>query len=189
MPDKTHTTHCSLISRLIALAVALIFLACNVATAEIPSSAKAAQILQVIDGDTVIVLLNNRREHVRLIGIDTPESRQNPRAQRQAQDRHVDPETILELGHRASEFTRGLLPKKSTVFLEFDLEQRDRYQRLLAYAWVRRTGSRTEMMANEEIIKAGYAYLLTVPPNVKYRQRFASAFNEARRNKRGLWSR
>ncbi len=176
------------------IVLAVLVLSCNLAIAEIPSSAKAARIVQVIDGDTVIVLLNNRREHVRLIGIDTPESRPNPRAERQAQDRHVDQGTILELGHRASEYTRGLLPKNSTVFLEFDLEPRDRYRRLLAYAWVRRdgakqAGAKNELIVNEEILKAGYAYLLTVPPNVKYRQRLAAAFTEARRNKRGLWSR
>jgi micrococcal nuclease len=42
-------------------------------------------------------------------------------------------------------------------------------------------------MINEEILKAGYAYLLTVPPNVKYRQRLADAFAQGRREKRGLW--
>jgi micrococcal nuclease len=87
------------------------------------------------------------------------------------------------MGHQAADHTRVLLPKKSAVFLEFDSDKRDHYDRLLAYVWLS-----NGTMANEEIVKAGYAYLLTVPPNVKYRERFANAFSDARKNKRGLWT-
>lgn len=162
---------------------------CSAACAAVPESAQAARVVKVIDGDTIIVELNKRREHVRLIGIDTPETRPNRRAELQAHDRHVDQKTIFQLGNLASTYTRELLPKNSTVFLEFDLNKRDKYQRLLAYAWIQRSNSVSEILANEEILKAGYAYLLTVPPNVKYRDRLASSFAEGRRQKRGLWQR
>jgi micrococcal nuclease len=42
-------------------------------------------------------------------------------------------------------------------------------------------------MLNEEIVKAGYANLLTYPPNVKYQERYQKAYREARKNKRRLW--
>jgi micrococcal nuclease len=42
-------------------------------------------------------------------------------------------------------------------------------------------------MLNEEILKAGYANVLTHPPNMKYRERFLKAYKEAREAKRGLW--
>jgi micrococcal nuclease len=42
-------------------------------------------------------------------------------------------------------------------------------------------------MLNEEIVKAGYATLKTVPPNAKYQQRFWKAYRGARENNRGLW--
>jgi micrococcal nuclease len=42
-------------------------------------------------------------------------------------------------------------------------------------------------MLNEEIVKAGYANLMTIPPNVKYQEKFLKAYREARENKRGLW--
>ncbi len=42
-------------------------------------------------------------------------------------------------------------------------------------------------MLNEEILKAGYADLLTIPPNVKYAKRFRKAYRDARENNRGLW--
>jgi micrococcal nuclease len=140
-------------------------------------------VLQVIDGDTIVVLVGSRREHVRLIGIDTPESRPNRRAEKQSQTHHIDQRAILRYGNLAADFTRSLLPKKSAVFLEYDAAKRDHYQRLLAYVWLP-SGS----MVNEEIVRAGYGYLLTIPPNVRYRARFAAAFSEARRKQRGLWA-
>lgn len=160
---------------------------CTSAHAAVPESAKAARVVHVIDGDTLIVDLDGRREHVRLIGIDTPESRPNHRADLQAHEHNLDRQKILQLGNRASNYTRELLPKKSTVFLEFDLSRRDKYQRLLAYAWITRGKPDSTRMVNEEILKSGYAYTLTIPPNLKYRQRLAAAFAEGRREKRGLW--
>jgi micrococcal nuclease len=68
------------------------------------------------------------------------------------------------------------------ILIEFDIEKRDQYRRLLGYVYL--SGGR---MLNEEILKAGYANLLTHPPNVKYQERFLKAYREARENKRGLW--
>jgi micrococcal nuclease len=167
--------------------VAALMCFCTTSYAAVPETAKVAHVMKVIDGDTLIVDLNGHREHVRLIGIDTPEARPNHRSELQAQERHVDQKTILQLGNRASTYTRELLPKKTTVFLEFDVSRRDKYQRLLAYAWISRGNPAVDTMVNEEILKAGYAYTLTVPPNLKYRQRLAQAFAEGRREKRGLW--
>ena len=42
-------------------------------------------------------------------------------------------------------------------------------------------------MLNEEIVKSGYANLMTIPPNVKYQEAFLRAYREARENKPGLW--
>ncbi len=42
-------------------------------------------------------------------------------------------------------------------------------------------------MMNEEIVKAGYANVMTIPPNVKYQDRFLKAYREAMERKRGLW--
>jgi micrococcal nuclease len=173
-----------------ALTITLICSSCiNLAAAEIPSNTREAKIVQVIDGDTVIVELDRQRVHLRLIGIDTPESRPNKRSERQAADRHTDQKTILGLGRRSSDHTRKLLPKKSLVRLEFDVERRDHYGRLLAYIWIPSQGYGEAKMANEEILRAGYAYPLSVPPNLKYRDRFSRLFKEARQAKRGLWER
>jgi micrococcal nuclease len=176
----------TLLSLTVAYVTALMCF-CTVSYAAVPESARAARVLQVIDGDTLIVDIRGQREHVRLIGIDTPETRHNHRSQLQSHERNLAEKTILQFGNRASNFTRELLPKKSTVFLEFDVSRRDKYQRLLAYAWIMRGTPETALMVNEEILRAGYAYSLTVPPNVKHRERLALAFAEGRREKRGLW--
>jgi micrococcal nuclease len=42
-------------------------------------------------------------------------------------------------------------------------------------------------MLNEEIVMAGYAMIMTIPPNVKHKDRFLKAYQEAREGKVGLW--
>jgi micrococcal nuclease len=142
-----------------------------------------ARIISVVDGDTIVVSVRGKVEHTRLIGIDTPESRPNRRAELQSEQNHIDQGAIIRMGHEAANHARQLLPKKSLVRLEFAADKRDRYGRLLAYVWLSNGA-----MANEEIVRSGYAYLLTVPPNVRYRDRLALAFRDARSNNRGLWS-
>jgi len=152
-----------------------------------------AKVVKVIDGDTIIVsipkttfndrkTLKNLKYHVRLIGIDTPESRPNRRAKLQAKESHKSIEDIVKLGKLAKEFTKRLLPKGQTVYLEFDVQPQDRYGRLLAYVWLP-----DGRMVNALIICNGFAYPLTVPPNVKYQKLFLECFRKAREEKKGLW--
>jgi micrococcal nuclease len=58
----------------------------------------------------------------------------------------------------------------------------DKYERLLAYLYLP-----SGKMLNEEIVKAGYAQLMTIPPNVKYQERFLKEYREARETHWGLW--
>ena len=124
---------------------------------------------RVIDGDT-IELRDGR--FVRYIGIDAPEVR------RKVGDRWVvDPEPFA----RAATDANRRLVEHQPVRLEYDVQPKDRYGRILAYVYV------GERMVNEELLAAGYAQLLTIPPNVRYVERFRAAANEARRARRGLW--
>jgi len=134
---------------------------------------------RVVDGDT---LLLTNGEKVRLIGIDAPESKPNPRAEKQAAMEGKDLKNIILMGEEATKFVRSLIKPGDEVRIEFDVEKRDRYGRLLGYIYLL-----DGRMINEEIVKAGYASLLTHPPNVKYQNRFLRAYKEARENKRGLW--
>lgn len=126
------------------------------------SGRQTAQVLNVIDGDTIEVSLAGANRNVRYIGINTPE--------------HDQP-----YFEEAVEVNRRLVEGKN-VQLEDDLETFDQYGRRLAYVWV------DGVMANLEIIRLGYANAFTVPPNVRYEEQFRQAEQEAREAGRGLWA-
>ena len=86
------------------------------------------------------------------------------------------------MGKRATEYVESLVKPGDLITIEFDAQQRDRYGRLLGYVYFS-----NGKMLNEEIVRAGYANVMTIPPNVKYQDRFLRAYKEARKNKKGLW--
>ncbi|MFN7064722.1 MAG: thermonuclease family protein [Aquificaceae bacterium] len=137
----------------------------------------------VVDGDTFHCKLPKGEEvRVRLVGIDTPESRGNPKARRDAERSGQSVEEIIRMGKLATEFTKRYLPKGEVVYLEFDVQRIDRHGRLLAYVWLS-----DGRMLNEVLVREGYAQVYTIPPNVKYQDRLLEAQRYARENKRGLW--
>ena len=119
----------------------------------------AVLVTRVIDGDTMEIEGGYR---VRYIGIDTPEKGE-PYYQ------------------EALEANRNLVGGKK-VRLEKDVEDKDKYGRLLRYVWVDNT------MVNAELVRLGFAYSYSYPPNLKYQTYFLQMEKEAREHKRGLWS-
>jgi micrococcal nuclease len=87
---------------------------------------------------------------------------------------------VEAFGKEASAFAKQLVEGKQ-VRLEFDVQRRDQYQRLLAYVYV------GEVMLNAELVRQGYAQVATFAPNVKYQGLFLKLQQEAREAKRGLW--
>jgi micrococcal nuclease len=134
---------------------------------------------RVVDGDTLVL---ENGERVRLIGIDTPEMHESNKLYRDSQRSQQDIATIKELGRRAYVFTKDLMEGKR-VSLEFDVEKYDKYSRLLAYVYLKEDGT----FVNAKIVEAGFASLMTIPPNVKYADLFLKLYQEARKDKRGLW--
>jgi len=141
-----------------------------------------ATVVQVVDGDTLRIEMDGHEESVRLIGIDTPESKLNKKAKKDSIKTNYDIETITAMGKEAARYVRTLVRKGDTVGIEFDVQKRDKYNRLLVYAYLS-----DGKMLNEEIVKAGYANIMTYPPNVRYQDRFVRAYREARDTKRGLY--
>ncbi|MCA0387417.1 MAG: thermonuclease family protein [Bacteroidetes bacterium] len=137
---------------------------------------------KITDGDTFSVVFNERKEKIRLIGIDTPESKKNKQSEKQSNNENIDQETIVSMGKKAKEFMASLIKKGDKVRLEFDVQERDKYGRFLCYVYLE-----DGRMMNEVIIKEGYAYPLTIAPNVKYEEKFREAFRFARENSKGLW--
>ena len=123
---------------------------------------------RVVDGDTLL-LANQAR--VRLWGVDTPET--------------VHPRKPVEpFGPEAADFTKQFVATdRGTVRLQMDRERLDKYNRFLAYVWV------GDEMLNEELIRAGLA---TAETGYNYSQsmktRFRRAEDEAKSNRRGIWS-
>ncbi len=140
------------------------------------------RVIRIVDGDTLSIEYNGRKENIRLIGIDTPESRINRKARKAAARSGDDIGTITRMGKEAARFVKTLAKPGDPVLIEFDRQPRDKYGRLLGYVYLA-----DKRMLNEEIVKAGYASLLTYPPNAKYQDRFLRAYREARQNNRGLW--
>jgi len=160
---------------------------------------------RVIDGDT-LKLTNGER--VRLIGIDAPEPQPNSKARSDAERTGQDLETINKMGQEATEFVKGFIRPGQKVQLEFDVQERDKYGRLLAYVYHRAGSTKARDLIpeyyetkivkeynhtwiynflNASIIKAGFATPMTIPPNVKYTELFNELYAEARDSNRGLW--
>jgi len=135
------------------------------AFAEVRDNAgNAARVLRVNDGDTVTVSINGHRERIRLIGIDAPEMGQGL------------------WGEKAKRHLEDILRSSRNVYVEYDVERRDKYGRLLAY--IRTADGR---LVNTEMLRDGYAVLFTFPPNVKHVEEFTAAQRQARERKRGIW--
>ncbi|MBM3246520.1 MAG: nuclease [Candidatus Omnitrophica bacterium] len=171
-----------ILRNIVLLLVGIIFPVYSVFAVDIPfgRSYNYDDILvkRVVDGDTIQL---ETGERVRLIGIDTPEMHESDKLYRDSQRTSQDVASIKELGRRSYLFTKGLIEAKR-VALEFDVEKHDRYGRLLAYVYLK-----DGTFANAEIVKQGYASLMTIPPNVKYADLFLKLYQEARQNRRGLW--
>jgi micrococcal nuclease len=148
------------------LAVPLLLL-CLAASAVAQVSLEGA-VVRVVDGDTVHVRLGDRIEKVRYIGVNTPEVHH--------------PRKGEEPGGREAAAVNRTLVEGRRVRLELDVRARDRYGRLLAYVWIGDT------MVNAELVRRGYAQVMTVPPNVRHQSLFLALQREARDAERGLWA-
>ncbi len=133
----------------------------------IAPSGMTVKIERVVSGNTLEILGQNNQEQlfekVRLIGIDAPDLKQQP------------------WGLAAKQQLENMI-NNETVLLETDLENKDRYGRLMAYIWQK------DLLLNEQLIAAGYALYVPRSPNNKYNQRFARAQEKARLLGLGIWN-
>ena len=145
-------------------------------TSECPPPLQAcdvAQVLEVVDGDTVEVLVRGHREKVRLIGVDTPETK-HPR------------KGVQCYGPEASEFTAQVLDHHQVWLTYKPSERYDKYGRLLAYIWLDLDGDPEVELFNEELVAQGYARVYPFFP-FQYLEEFRAAEEEARARGLGLW--
>ena len=133
------------------------------------SAKKVIKVTRVIDGDTVEL---NTGERLRYIGMDTPEfdykNKQHDCFAWEAKQANV----------------KLVLNKK--VRLEKDVSDKDKYERLLRYVYVKNKNNK-EIMINEYLVRQGFAMLATYPPDVKYVELFKEAQKQAREKNKGFW--
>lgn len=137
-----------------------------------------ATLIRVIDGDTIVVNIDNIEYTVRLIGIDTPES--------------VAPDVYLEAtgkkntkeGLLASEYTKNVLSNYTTVYLMKDTSDTDKYDRLLRYVWLEipdeiNIDTIRSKMLNGILLDNHVANIATYKPNALYEDVFQSIYDTA----------
>ena len=149
--------------RLVALLVVLVL--------ALPAAAQSTlegTVTRIVDGDTIHVRVDGHIEKVRYIGVNTPEVHHPRKGEEPG-------------GRAAADVNRGLVAGRH-VRLELDAQSRDRYGRLLAYVWV------DDTMVNAELVRRGYAQVMTIPPNVRHQSLFLKLQREAREAGRGLWA-
>lgn len=121
-----------------------------------------AQVVEVVDGDTIRVLVGGEKVTVRYIGIDTPE--------------------MAGAVGQAARAQNVALVSGRTVRLERDVSDRDPYGRLLRVVWA------GDLLVNAELVRLGYARAVAYPPDTAYRAQFAALQAEAEAARRGLWA-
>lgn len=144
----------------------------NIPAQQTTASASATIVTKIVDGDTIHISTGQK---VRYIGIDTPETK-DPKKGQQC------------FGQEASQKNKELVDGKE-IRMEKDVSETDRYGRLLRYVYVtdKTASPAATIFVNEYLVKEGYAYAVTFPPDVKYYNHFRELQNEAMRLKKGLW--
>lgn len=165
--------------RLVTIVVGLLFVLAGYFSEQNPnftsrvlgnSTPGSYDVVEFSDGDTITVGMNGKKEKIRFIGVDTPET-------------HDPRKAVQCFGEAASDFTEQLIGRQS-VRLEADplSNNRDRYDRLLRYVYLP-----DNRLVNAEIIRQGYGFAYTSFPFTKSED-FRLYQQEARVNNRGLWS-
>jgi len=119
-----------------------------------------AKVTRVIDGDTIVI---DTSQHVRYIGMNTPEI-----------------ETGECYAAQASEINKNLVLGK-TVKLEKDVSETDKYGRLLRFVYV------DDIFVDDYLVENGFAKIMTVPPDIDFKDQFLQSEEYAKKNKLGLW--
>lgn len=137
-------------------------------------SGDTAEVIKVVDGDTIEVQVGEGVAKLRYIGVDTPET--------------VDPRRPVGcFGKEAGNANKKLVEGKE-VILQKDVSETDRFGRLLRYVYIRQSNG-SAIFVNDYLVRQGYARAATFPPDVKYSEQFRQAEQEARAANLGLWGR
>ncbi len=134
------------------------------------ASPNSATVKRVVDGDTIEIAIGGKTERVRLIGVDTPETKHPTKG-------------VECYGPEASAYTEQLLPTGTALRVERDIEARDKYGRLLLYVYT----ADSNVFVNLDLVMNGYARPMVFEPNTAHKADFAQAATQAELRNVGLW--
>lgn len=140
----------------------------------------SAYVVRVTDSSTLQVYLNDTAENVRMIAVDLPD-KSNPNKHSKAN------------GLKAEKFIREQVEGR-TIYLQFDKQQRDKDNCLLAYVWLSQPSSDNDddlrgTLFNARLLLDGYGRLKIEPANVKYAAFLQRYQAEAQVGDKGIWDR
>lgn len=148
---------------------------------EVRDGLQAAEVADIVDGDTLKVFLGGEKYTVRMIGVDTPESV------------HPDKSKNTVFGEEASSYAKGKIAKGQTVYLQKDVSDTDKYGRILRYVWLESPENPEdeleirEKMYNAIVIGDGYANAYYYSPDITLFPLFSQIEFEAATAESGLW--
>lgn len=135
------------------------------------STAQDTTFVRVVDGDTLIATIDGKEEYVRLLLVDTPETK-HPKI------------GVQPFGTEASDLMNNTFSPSDPIVLEYGTEKRDKYDRILAYVY-----TQDGQMFNEMLLEAGLARVAYVfPPNDKHVGKFREVEGKAEEKALGIWS-
>jgi len=143
-----------------------------------PVTKEPARVMRIINGDTLNVLYQGKWEEIKLLGLDMPETMLNDRVYEKALKNSTTPAEIINRGLTGREFVKKYLQYGSQIWIEFDVQKRDHFSRLLGYVYLI-----DGRMLNEIILRAGMSEPLLLPPNLKYQQRFQEIARQVQKTK------
>ncbi|MFW5690860.1 MAG: thermonuclease family protein [Chloroflexota bacterium] len=117
------------------------------------TTGETGRVIRVIDGDTIDVEINGQEERIRYVGVNTPERGEACYSEATAANRR--------------------LVEGATVRLERDVNNRDRFDRLLRYVYVGDT------FVNATLIREGYAEAVLYRPDDREFERFRQLEEQA----------
>lgn len=151
----------------IILVIVLLVVKYQQSTVELENTS-GVRLSECVDGDTAWLLVDGTREKLRFLVVDAPEIAHGEDA--------AEP-----YGNTASDYTCNALKNAKEIKLEYDIDKRDKYDRLLAWVWV------DGVLLQDSLVAKGYAEVRYVYDDYRYVNQLYETQDQAKENKLGIW--
>ncbi len=141
------------------------------------------KLLKIEDGDTIVIEFKDAESRIQLSGIDAPENTRNAKLKLDIKRTGLDATTLRMMGRAATAYLQSLLPPGSTVMVDANMDEQDKYGRIPAIV-----STPNGLQVNKALVENGYAVVLTrYPLDVEFKTHLQHKQIQAQKNHRGLW--